>query len=57
LHESKKLMEFIKLIKLSEKEEIEAILNGNIGNAYLGMLKYDLALKAHFKELEISLRL
>ncbi len=57
MHESKKLMEFIKLIKLSEKEESEAILNGNIGNAYLGMLKYDLALKAHFKELEISLRL
>ena len=57
LHDSKKLMEFIKLIKISEKEEIEAILHSNIGNAYLGVSKYDLALKAHLKELEISLSL
>ena len=50
-------MEFIKLLKISEKEEIEAVLQSNIGNAYLGVKKYDLALKVHLKELEISLSL
>ncbi len=55
--ESKKLLEFIEPLskeKVSEKDELKATINSNIGNAYLEMNKYEQAIKAHQKDLEIS---
>lgn len=55
--ESKKLLEFIEPLskeKVSEKDELKSTINSNIGNAYLEMNKYEQAIKAHQKDLEIS---
>ena len=60
LEKAKKLLDFVdqqSKSKLAEKDELLATVNSNIGNAYLELSKYDLALKAHQKDLEISLRL
>jgi len=50
-------LEFIEPLskeKVSEKDELKATINSNIGNAYLEMNKYEQAIKAHQKDLEIS---
>jgi len=59
LEKAKKLLEFVDQqsnSRLAEKDELIATINSNIGNAYLELSKYDLALKSHQKDLEISLR-
>jgi tetratricopeptide (TPR) repeat protein len=50
-------LEFIESLskeKVAEKDELIATVNSNIGNCYLEMNKYDQAIKAHQKDLEIS---
>lgn len=57
LASSNKLLNYVKPLnkkQLSGKDEIIANINSNIGNAYLEMGRYDLAIPAHEKDLEIS---
>ena len=57
LDKSKKLLEYLEPLtksKIPEKEELIATINSNMGNAYLEISKYDSAITAHQKDLDIS---
>jgi hypothetical protein len=57
LDKSNKLLAYVNPLnskQLTGKQEIIANIQSNIGNAHLEMGHYDLALKAHQKDLDIS---
>lgn len=57
LEKSNKLLSYVNTLttkQLSNKREIIANINSNIGNAYLEMANYEQALQAHQRDLNIS---
>ena len=60
IEKSKKLLDYVEPLsksKIAERDELIGTINSNMGNAFFELDKYDPALKAHQKDLNVSLQM